>query len=50
MERHKLTADQAAELLGQVSVTTKRSLHTVVDDLIRTGELTPSADPPTPGS
>ncbi len=50
MERHKLTADQASELLGQVSMTTNRSLRTVADDLVRTGELAPSADPPAPGS
>jgi ANTAR domain/GAF domain len=50
MERHKLTADQAAELLSQVSITTNRRLRTVADDLIRTGELAPSAGPPTPAS
>jgi GAF domain-containing protein len=50
MERHKLTADQASELLGQVSMTTNRSLRTVADDLLRTGELAPSADPPAPES
>jgi GAF domain-containing protein len=50
MERHKLTADQASELLGKVSMTTNRSFRTVADDLIRTGELAPSADPPAPAS
>jgi GAF domain-containing protein len=50
MERLKLTADEASELLGQVSMTTDRSLRTVADDLIRTGELAPSADLPQPGS
>jgi transcriptional regulator with GAF, ATPase, and Fis domain len=50
MERHKLTADQASELLGQVSITTNRSVRTVADDLIRTGTLDPPVNPPAPGS
>lgn len=50
MERHKLTADQASELLSQVSMRTNRSLRTVAEDLLRTGELAPSADPPAPES
>jgi GAF domain-containing protein len=39
MERHKLTADQAFQLLARVSMTTNRKLRDIADDLVRTGEL-----------
>jgi GAF domain-containing protein len=44
MERHKLTADQAFQLLVEVSTRTNTKLRTVADGLVRTGEL------PTPRS
>ena len=39
MERHKLTADQAFQVLAQMSMKTNRKLRAVADDLVRTGEL-----------
>jgi len=39
MERHKLTADQAFQLLAQASMKTNRKLRSVADDLVHTGEL-----------
>jgi AmiR/NasT family two-component response regulator len=41
MDRHKLTADQAFQLLAQVSMGTNRKLHAISDDLVHTGELPP---------
>lgn len=39
MERYKLTADQAFQLLARASMTTNKKLREVADDLVRTGEL-----------
>ena len=39
MERYKLTADQAFQLLARASMTTNRKLRDVADHLVRTGEL-----------
>jgi hypothetical protein len=41
MDRHKRTADQAFQLLAQVSMKTNRKLHAIADDLVHTGELPP---------
>ena len=41
MDRRKLTADQAFQVLVQVSMTTNRKLRTIADDLVHTGELPP---------
>jgi GAF domain-containing protein len=39
MERHKLTADQAFQLLARVSMTTNRKVRDIADHLVTTGEL-----------
>ncbi len=39
MARHKLTADQAFQVLARMSMTTNRRLHAVAQDLVLTGEL-----------
>jgi GAF domain-containing protein len=39
MERFKLTADQAFDVLAKVSQDTNRKLHAVAEDLTRTGTL-----------
>jgi GAF domain-containing protein len=39
MERHKLTADQAFQLLAGASQTTNRKLRDIADHLVATGEL-----------
>jgi GAF domain-containing protein len=39
MDRHKLTADQAFQVLAQMSMKTNRKLRAVADDLVHTGEL-----------
>src|SRR4051794_8454461 len=39
MERHKLTADQAFQVLAQASMKTNRKLRVVAADLVHTGEL-----------
>jgi len=39
IERYKLTADQAFQLLVRVSMTTNRKLRDIADDLVRTGEF-----------
>jgi GAF domain-containing protein len=39
MERHKLTADLAFQLLARTSMNTNRKLRDIADDLIHTGEL-----------
>jgi GAF domain-containing protein len=39
MERYKVTADQAFQLLVRASMTTNRKLRDIAADLIRTGEL-----------
>ena len=39
MERHKLTADQAFQLLARASMTSNRKLRDVAEDLVRTGDL-----------
>jgi GAF domain-containing protein len=41
MDRHKLTADQAFQVLAQMSMKTNHKLRTVADDLVHTGELPP---------
>ena len=41
MDRHKLTADQAFQVLAQMSMKGNRKLHTVADELVHTGELPP---------
>jgi GAF domain-containing protein len=39
IERYKLTADQAFQLLAQASMKANRKLRDIADDLVRTGEL-----------
>jgi hypothetical protein len=39
MERYKLTADQAFQLLARASMTTNRKVRDIADHLVRTGEL-----------
>jgi GAF domain-containing protein len=39
IERHRLTADQAFELLAQTSMATNRKLRDIADQLVRTGVL-----------
>jgi GAF domain-containing protein len=39
MERYKLTADQAFQILAELSMKTNRKLRAIADDLVRTGEL-----------
>jgi AmiR/NasT family two-component response regulator len=39
MERHKLTADQAFQLLVEVSSRTNVKLRGIAEELVRTGEL-----------
>jgi GAF domain-containing protein len=39
IERYKVTADQAFQLLARASMTTNRKLREVADHLVRTGEL-----------
>jgi GAF domain-containing protein len=39
MERHKLTADQAFQLLATASMNSNRKVRHVADDLVRTGEF-----------
>ena len=39
IERYKLTADQAFQLLARASMTTNRKLRDIADHLVRTGEL-----------
>jgi GAF domain-containing protein len=41
MDRHKLTPDQAFQVLAQMSMKTNRKLYAVADDLVHTGELPP---------
>ena len=41
MARHKITADQAFQVLAQMSMKANRKLHAVADDLVHTGELPP---------
>jgi GAF domain-containing protein len=48
MDRHKRTADQAFQLLVQVSMKTNRKLHAIADDLVHTGELPPGNWVPPP--
>ena len=50
MDRHKLTADQAFQVLAQMSMRANRKLHAVADDLVRTGELPLPVSPPAPRS
>jgi GAF domain-containing protein len=40
MERHKLTADQAFQLLSETSQRANRKVRQIAEDLVRTGELT----------
>jgi GAF domain-containing protein len=39
MERHKLTPDQAFQLLARASLARNRKLRDIADELVRTGEL-----------
>jgi GAF domain-containing protein len=39
MERHKLTADQAFQVLARASMANNRKLREIADELVRTGEL-----------
>jgi GAF domain-containing protein len=39
MDRHKLTADQAFQVLTRMSMKNNRKLHAVADDLVHTGDL-----------
>ena len=39
MDRHKLTADQAFQVLAQMSMKTNRKLRAVANALVHTGEL-----------
>jgi GAF domain-containing protein len=39
MERHKLTADQAFQLLARISMTINRKVRDVADELVTTGQL-----------
>jgi GAF domain-containing protein len=39
MARHRLTADQAFQVLARMSMKTGRKLRAVADDLVRTGDL-----------
>jgi GAF domain-containing protein len=39
MDRHKLTADQAFQVLAQMSMKANRKLHAIASDLVHTGEL-----------
>jgi AmiR/NasT family two-component response regulator len=39
MERHRLTADQAFQLLARVSMQTNTKLRTVAEELVTTGRL-----------
>nr|WP_166503713.1 GAF and ANTAR domain-containing protein [Modestobacter marinus] len=39
MDRHKLTADQAFQVLAQMSMRANRKLHAVADELVHTGVL-----------
>ena len=50
MDRHKLTADQAFQVLAQMSMKTNRKLRAVADDLVHTGELPQPVIPPAPRS
>jgi GAF domain-containing protein len=46
MERHKLTADQAFQLLARASMHTNTKLRTVADNLVLTGQLPGTPDGP----
>ncbi len=39
MDRHKLTADQAFQVLAQMSMKTNRKVHAIADELVHTGDL-----------
>ena len=39
MARHRLTADQAFQVLVRMSMRTNRKLRAVAEDLVHTGEL-----------
>jgi AmiR/NasT family two-component response regulator len=39
MERHKLTADQAFQLLARASMASNRKVRDVADQLVATGEF-----------
>jgi GAF domain-containing protein len=43
MNRYKLTADQAFQILAQMSMKTNRKLHAVADDLVHTGDIPPGS-------
>jgi len=42
MERHKLTPDQAFQLLARASMHANRKVRDIADDLVHTGELPPA--------
>jgi GAF domain-containing protein len=46
MARHKLTADQAFQILVRMSMKTNRKLHAIADDLVHTGEPSQPVSPP----
>jgi GAF domain-containing protein len=46
MERYKLTADRAFQLLARVSMDSNRKVRDIADDLVRTGQF-PTAGPST---
>ena len=48
MGRHKLTADQAFQVLAQMSLKTNRKLRAVADDLVHTGERPQPVSPLAP--
>jgi AmiR/NasT family two-component response regulator len=50
MARHKLTADQAFQVLARMSMKTNRKLRAVAGDLVHTGEPPQPAIPPAPRS
>ncbi len=41
MDRHKLTANQAFQVLAQMSMKANRKLYAIADDLVHTGDLPP---------
>jgi GAF domain-containing protein len=43
MDRHKLTADQAFQVLAQMSMKTNRKLYAIADELVHTGVLPPGS-------
>jgi hypothetical protein len=46
MARHKLTAEQAFQVLARMSMKTNRKLSEVADELVRPGRTSPAVSPP----